>query len=234
MRMVARYRAGEPLQYVLGRWGFRRLDLGDRSACADPATGDRVGRRAAIDLAAAVPAAAAGRRPRDRVRRDRTVAGGRAAARRDDGLDHRRRATDALAVARRTWPGSAAPARNVRVAAGSWFEALPHGRAVRRDRQQPAVRGGGITRSRRAECAKWEPHDGAVRGSRRARRDPRARRRRAGASGGGRLAGARDRRRPGRRRACVARRTPASSDDRDPARTSPATTGSRSPVACIR
>ena len=25
--MVARRRAGEPLQYVLGRWGFRRLDL---------------------------------------------------------------------------------------------------------------------------------------------------------------------------------------------------------------
>ena len=25
--MVARYRAGEPLQYVLGRWSFRRLDL---------------------------------------------------------------------------------------------------------------------------------------------------------------------------------------------------------------
>lgn len=25
--MVARYRAGEPLQYVLGAWGFRRLDL---------------------------------------------------------------------------------------------------------------------------------------------------------------------------------------------------------------
>ena len=25
--MVARYRAGEPLQYVLGRWGFRHLDL---------------------------------------------------------------------------------------------------------------------------------------------------------------------------------------------------------------
>jgi release factor glutamine methyltransferase len=26
-QMVARRRAGEPLQYVLGRWGFRRLDL---------------------------------------------------------------------------------------------------------------------------------------------------------------------------------------------------------------
>src|SRR4051794_41720417 len=25
--MVARYRTGEPLQYVLGRWGFRRLVL---------------------------------------------------------------------------------------------------------------------------------------------------------------------------------------------------------------
>ena len=25
--MVARYRAGEPLQYVLGRWAFRHLDL---------------------------------------------------------------------------------------------------------------------------------------------------------------------------------------------------------------
>ena len=26
-QMVARRAAGEPLQYVVGRWGFRRLDL---------------------------------------------------------------------------------------------------------------------------------------------------------------------------------------------------------------
>ena len=39
--MVARRLAGEPLQYVLGRWGFRSLDLMVDQRVADPATRDR-------------------------------------------------------------------------------------------------------------------------------------------------------------------------------------------------
>src|SRR5262245_6832483 len=52
--MVARYRAGEPLQYVLGRWGFRRLDLAiDRRVLVPrPETEQVAG--VAIELAAAV------------------------------------------------------------------------------------------------------------------------------------------------------------------------------------
>ena len=42
--MVERRVAGEPLQYVLGSWAFRGLDLLVDRAGADPAPGDRVGR----------------------------------------------------------------------------------------------------------------------------------------------------------------------------------------------
>ena len=87
--MVARYRAGEPLQYVLGRWSFRRLDLAVDRRVLIPRPETELVAEAAIELAAAIAPAAVGRRSRHRVGGDRAVAGGRAAARRDDGLDHR-------------------------------------------------------------------------------------------------------------------------------------------------
>ena len=49
--MLARLRAGEPLQYVLGHWSFRRLDLLVDRRVLDPAAGDRARRGVAIDLA---------------------------------------------------------------------------------------------------------------------------------------------------------------------------------------
>jgi release factor glutamine methyltransferase len=123
--MVARRAAGEPLQYVLGRWGFRALDLlvdrrvliprpetevvaelaidelrrlggGDRPvAAADLGTGSGA---LALSLAAEVLTAQVW------------------------GTD---RSADALAVARANLAGLGRPGSRVRLAAGDWFAALP-------------------------------------------------------------------------------------------------------------
>ncbi len=122
--MLAKLETGEPLQYVLGRWGFRHLDLlVDRRVliprpetetvvetalrlarsmeppivCADLGTGS-----GAIGLSLAVELAAA----------DVTVWM----------TDH---SAEALDVARANAAGIGVAASNVRLAHGDWFEALP-------------------------------------------------------------------------------------------------------------
>lgn len=122
--MVARYRSGEPLQYVLGRWSFRHLDLAIDRRVLIPRPETEIVAGVAIDLAAAIPA-------------PRTVADlgtgsgaiGLALATElpivgttvwlTDVSD------DALTVARANLAGIGRAAGNVRVAAGSWFDALP-------------------------------------------------------------------------------------------------------------
>ncbi len=54
--MVARHRAGEPLQYVLGRWAFRRLDLAVDRRVLIPRPETELVAEVAIGLAATVPA----------------------------------------------------------------------------------------------------------------------------------------------------------------------------------
>lgn len=119
--MLARYRTGEPLAYVLGRWGFRRLDLAvDRRVLIPRADTERVvevvvelvrGNPAAIaDLgtgSGAIGLALADELPLDGTRVVVTD------------VDH-----DALDVARANLAGIGRAARNVTVSAGSWFEAL--------------------------------------------------------------------------------------------------------------
>jgi release factor glutamine methyltransferase len=122
--MLARLRAGEPLQYVLGRWGFRRLDLAIDArvliprpetelvaeaaielarACGSPVTVADLGTGSgAIGLAMAVELPFAGT----------TVWITDADA-------------EALDVARANLIGIGRAAVNVRVGHGSWFEALP-------------------------------------------------------------------------------------------------------------
>ena len=126
-RLVARRLAGEPLQYVLGRWGFRSLDLMvdrrvliprpeteqvvgfalaelDRLASARPDTPLVV-----IDLgtgSGAIGLSVAAERSRARVWASDVSA-------------------DALAVAGANLAGLGRAATRVRLAQGSWYEALP-------------------------------------------------------------------------------------------------------------
>jgi release factor glutamine methyltransferase len=122
--MIERRRAGEPLQYVLGIWGFRQLDLvvDRRVLIPRPETEtvvevalaelDRLGRERplAVDLgtgSGAIALSLAYEAPTVRVW----------------GTD---RSEDALAVARANLSGLVSRvATRVRLAAGDWFDALP-------------------------------------------------------------------------------------------------------------
>lgn len=122
--MTARRAAGEPLQYVLGRWGFRRLDL-------------------AVDRRALIP------RPETEQlvevalgHVDRVVAAGRPAVVVDLGTgsgaiglsiaaERARtevwltdRSADALALARANLAGLGRAGARVRIVAGDWYDAL--------------------------------------------------------------------------------------------------------------
>lgn len=122
--MVARYRAGEPLAYVLGRWSFRRLDLAVDRRVLIPRPETEVVAGVAIDLAAAVPP--------PRVIVDLGTGSGAIGLAAADELPLTGtcvwltdRDEHALAVARSNLAGIGRAAANVRVAAGNWFEALP-------------------------------------------------------------------------------------------------------------
>lgn len=120
-QMVERRVAGEPLQYVLGRWAFRHLDLyvdrrvliprPETEVLAEMALAecDRLGARVAVDLgtgSGAVALALATERPELEVW----------------GTDA---SPDALAVARANLAGQGRAARRVRLTEGDWFAALP-------------------------------------------------------------------------------------------------------------
>jgi len=126
--MVGRLRAGEPLQYVTGSWSFRRLDLAvDRRVLIPrPETEEVAGR--AIDIAARVPG----------PRRVADLGTGSGAIGLSLAVELPLDDTevwitdvdpDALEVARANLAGIGRAARNVRVALGSWADALPPGLA---------------------------------------------------------------------------------------------------------
>ena len=124
--MVARYRGGEPLQYVLGRWGFRRLDVAIDRRVLIPRPETEIVAEVAIELAAACTAP---RRVADLGTGSGVIGLSLAVELPIDGTevwitDARR---DALDVAGANLAGIGRPARNVRIGQGSWFEALPPG-----------------------------------------------------------------------------------------------------------
>jgi len=120
--MLARRVGGEPLQYVLGRWGFRTLDLlvDDRVLIPRPETEEvagaaiaearRIGARRVVDLG--------------------TGAGGMGLSMAVElGPDVEVWLTDvssdAIDVARANTAALGRAATNVRLAVGSWYDALP-------------------------------------------------------------------------------------------------------------
>jgi release factor glutamine methyltransferase len=124
--MVARARSGEPIQYVLGNWGFRRLDLAiDRRVLVPrPETESVAG--TAIELAAAAGpircvadlgtgSGAIGLAMADELPLDGTTVWITDAS------------ADALAVARDNLAGLGRAATNVVASEGSWCNALPEG-----------------------------------------------------------------------------------------------------------
>lgn len=119
--MVERRLRGEPLQYVLGRWGFRTLDLmvDRRVLIPRPETeivvevalaeADRIGATTAADLgtgSGAIALSLAAERPKLHVWATDQSA-------------------DSLAVARANLAGIGRAGTRVRIVRGDWFDALP-------------------------------------------------------------------------------------------------------------
>jgi release factor glutamine methyltransferase len=162
--VLERRLAGEPLQYALGRWSFRRLDLfvDRRVLIPRPETevvvdhalaeldrlGDGPARRVAVDLgtgSGAIALSLAVERPALEVW-----------------------ATDvsepALDVARANLAGTGRAGTRVRLAVGSWFEALPAELAGRVDlvvANPPYVATGEVLPD---EVGAWEPRGALVAG----------------------------------------------------------------------
>jgi release factor glutamine methyltransferase len=133
--MLARRAYGEPLQYVLGRWAFRDLDLLVDPRVLVPRPETEVVAQVAIDEAVRLGA----RRGRHNgwlaadtsyaVADLGTGSGALALALATELPDAEVWGTDAsddaLAVARANVAGTGSAAARVRLAAGSWFDALP-------------------------------------------------------------------------------------------------------------
>ena len=122
--MVTRYQTGEPLQYVLGSWSFRRLDLNVDKRVLIPRPETELVAEVAISLALAfndertvvdlgTGSGAIGLACADELPLDGTTVWLTDAS------------SDALDVARANLAGVGRAARNVRVALGNWFAALP-------------------------------------------------------------------------------------------------------------
>ena len=162
--MVERRAAGEPLQYVLGAWGFRTLDLyvDNRVLIPRPETEtvvevalaelERLGTATpvAVDLGTGSGAIA--------LSLAREVPGIEVWA-----VD---RSPDALAVARANRAGLGRAGAAVRLAEGSWFEAVPPMLRGRVDLivSNPPYVGEGEVADLPPEVARWEPRAALVAG----------------------------------------------------------------------
>jgi release factor glutamine methyltransferase len=122
--MVARYRAGEPLAYVMGHWSFRTIELMVDRRVLIPRPETEVVAARALELARGV---AGQRRVVDLGTGSGAIGLSLAAELPIMGTevwltDY---STDAVDVARANAIGLGRAAANVRVCHGSWFEALP-------------------------------------------------------------------------------------------------------------
>jgi release factor glutamine methyltransferase len=161
--MVARYRAGEPLQYVLGRWSFRHLDLAVDRRVLIPRPESELVAEVAIELAAA---SGPPRRVADLGTGSGAIGLSLAAELPLDGTTVwiTDASDDALAVARANVTGIGRAARNVRVAHGSWFEALPAEERFHVIVSNPPYVAEGSPHLD-AAVAEWEPRDALLAGA---------------------------------------------------------------------
>lgn len=120
--MVGRYRSGEPLAYVMGRWSFRTVELMVDRRVLIPRPETELVAECAIDLARRVSP----RRVADLGTGSGAIGLALAAELPIDGTEVwlTDASADALDVARANAAGLGRPAANVRFAAGSWFDAL--------------------------------------------------------------------------------------------------------------
>lgn len=119
--MTARRVAGEPLQYVLGRWAFRHLDLAVDSRVLIPRPETEVTAEVAIDAA---------RRVAEPIVVDLGTGSGAIGLSVAWECRHAHvwatdRSSEALEVARANLAGLGRAGARVRLAAGDWFGALP-------------------------------------------------------------------------------------------------------------
>jgi release factor glutamine methyltransferase len=160
--MVARRAAGEPLQYVVGRWGFRGLDLYVDHRVLIP--------RPETEVVVEVALEALRGRSEPTVVDLGTGSGAIALAIAVETDDAHVWATDAsadaLAVARANLAGIGRAATRVRLAEGSWFGPLPPMLAGRVDlvvTNPPYVAEREVP-DLPPEVAHWEPRDALVAG----------------------------------------------------------------------
>ena len=125
--MVARYRTGEPLQYVLGRWGFRHLDLTVDRRVLIPRPETELVAELAIELALTVGPT---RAVADLGTGSGAIGLSLAVELPFEGTSVwiTDASDEALDVARANLAGIGRAAGNVTAAAGDWFDALPHDR----------------------------------------------------------------------------------------------------------
>ena len=164
--LLRRRLSGEPLQYVLGPWSFRTLDLmvDPRVLIPRPETEAVVGH--ALDEFDRI---VAGRSGEALVVYQGTGSGAIGFSIAVERVGARvwctDRSPDALAVARANLSGIGRPARRVSLAEGSWFDALPGDLRGRLDllvANPPYVAAG---EPLPPEVADWEPHAALVPGN---------------------------------------------------------------------
>ena len=123
--MLERRLAGEPLQYVLGRWGFRTLDLAvDRRVLIPRPETEGVTELALAEL---VRTAAEGREPlaADLGTGSGCIGLSLAAEHKTVHVICTDRSADAVAAARANAAGLGRPAARIEIHQGDWFDALP-------------------------------------------------------------------------------------------------------------
>jgi len=161
--MIARYLAGEPLAYVLGRWSFRHVDLAVDRRVLIPRPETEVVAGVAIDLARGLP--------RPAVVADLGTGSGAIGLSLADELPVEGitvwltdASADALDVARANLAGLGRRAANVRVAGGHWFDALPTGTSLDLVVSNPPYVASGSADVAPSVVA-WEPHEALFAGA---------------------------------------------------------------------